>query len=360
MPEIWLNYGAADVVLDIRDQNLDQSMDPGGTALQDAELAERLSGVDLAGPVDLAVLHDTPTVRRVLSMLLSTCEQKSLPAPRILADARTAALLRPALPQGSEVGEFGDIRPDLVFLAEMELDGLFGYETVATRLLRRFGSENMLSAYAKRRGNTPAPGQASGSMDEARRFADGFEIRCIELVANPGGVVDLAAGHPSETAAVSKSLESVAVREPGEYGTVLISTGKDASNHTLARSLNSLWNCSPAIPRNGLAVLLAESRFGVGSDAVQQFIEGRMGEDRLKNPPAYVGGMEDLLFLTGMRGRFQTGLVSVLPEFYTKKLGMISLNAAKPALEYILKTRGERQKVTIIPDGARTLLRQKS
>jgi hypothetical protein len=67
--------------------------------------------------------------------------------------------------------------------------------------------------------------------------------------------------------------------------------------------------------------------------------------------------MEDLLFLSEVQKNFQIGLVSILPEFYAKKLNMISLQGIKYALDYVLKTQGAKQKVTVVTDGARLLLR---
>jgi nickel-dependent lactate racemase len=138
---------------------------------------------------------------------------------------------------------------------------------------------------------------------------------------------------------------------------MMISTGKDASNDTLSKSLASLWNCNAAIKDNGLAVLLAECKNGIGSEAIQQFMEGRMSLDRLNKPAKYVDGMEDLLFLTEIQKRFQIGLVSILPEFYTKKLGITSFAGIKRAMDYILKTQSVKQKVAVVSDGARILLR---
>ena len=42
--------------------------------------------------------------------------------------------------------------------------------------------------------------------------------------------------------------------------------------------------------------------------------------------------MEDLLFLSEIQKNFQIGLISILPEFYAKKLDMISLSGIKPSL----------------------------
>jgi len=50
-------------------------------------------------------------------------------------------------------------------------------------------------------------------------------------------------------------------------------------------------------------------------------------------------------------------LISILPEFYAKKLDMISLPGIKYSMDYILKTQGARQKVAVVTDGARLFLR---
>ena len=56
--------------------------------------------------------------------------------------------------------------------------------------------------------------------------------------------------------------------------------------------------------------------------------------EKLSNPTKYIQGMEDLLFLTEVQKNFQIGLVSILPEFYTKKLNMINLSGIKDSMDY--------------------------
>ena len=156
---------------------------------------------------------------------------------------------------------------------------------------------------------------------------------------------------------ISKSFVSSAKKEVEKHRTMMISTGKDASNDTLSRSLNSLWNCNTAIKDDGLAILIAECQNGTGSEAIQHFIEGRMSLDRLKKPAKYVNGMEDLLFLSEIQKRIQIGIVTVLPGYYTKKLNIASFDGIKPAMDHILKIQGIKQKVAVISDGARVLLK---
>lgn len=360
MPEIWLNYGITDVVLDIRAENLEQKIDSDGKTLEDSEINEKLSSIDLTKPVELVVLHNSKSIQKIISSLFTICEQKSLPFPKILAEKKIMNLIKSGLPEGSSVNEFDNIdssNSNLVFIGEMEFDGLFGYETVSTRLIKKFGQESMLSAYAKRKSNLPSPGQLTESFDESKKFVDNFEINAIEIVANSRGIVDFTFGHPSETTSTTKTLESFAIKDIGHHKSMILSTGKDSSNDNLGKSLSSLWNCASAIQHGGLSILVAECKSGLGSDALQQYVEGRLSLEQLRNPTKYISGMEDLLFLSEIQKNFQIGLVSILPEYYVKKLNMISLSGIKPSLDYILKTQGARQKVAVVIDGSRILLR---
>jgi len=360
MPEIWLNYGITDVVLDIRAENLDQKIDSEGTTLDDSAINEKLSSIDLSKPMDLVVLHNSRSIQKIISSLFTICEQKSLPFPNVLAEKKIMNQVKAGMPEGSSINEFENnelSNSNLVFIGEMEFDGLFGYETISTRLVKKFGHDYMLSAYAKRKGNLPAPGQPTDSFEEAKKFSNNFEIQGIEIVANSKGIVDFSIDHPSKTLFLTKTLESFGIQDIEKQKSMIISTGKDSSNYTLSKSLSSLWNCSNVIQSGGLAILVAECKGGLGSDAIQQFIEGRFSIGTLQNPTKYIEGMEDLLFLTEIQKNFQIGLISILPEFYTKKLNLISFYGIKDSMDYILKTQGARQKVAIVSDGARTLIR---
>ena len=360
MPEIWLNYGITDVVLDIKAENLEQKIDSEGKILDDSAINEKLNTLDLSKPMELVVLHNSKSILKIISSLLTICEQKSKPFPKILTDKKILNLIKSGLPEGSSINEFDDediSNSNLVFMGEMEFNGLFGYETISTRLIKKFGPESMLSAYAKRQGNLPAPGQYPESLTEAKKFTDNFEIQGIEIIANSEGIMDFTMGHPSQTISSTKLLESNSIKDVGQHKTMVISTGKDASNDNLANSFSSLWNCSNAIKKDGLAILIAECKGGLGSDALQQYLEGRLTLEQLRNPSKYISGMENLLFLSEIQKNFQIGLVSILPEFYAKKLNMISMQGIKYSMDYILKTQGARQKVAVVTDGARLLLR---
>lgn len=360
MPEIWLNYGPTDVVLDIQAENLGQQLTSEGKILEDAEVNSRLDSLDLTKPLEIIVLNNSKAVQKTLLAIFTKCEQKSLRIPRIFAEKKILDSLKSNLPEGSSILEFE--KPDLsnsnlVFIGEMEFDGLFGFESISTRLLRKFGTEEMLLAYEKRKGELPVPGQDVENVSVAKQFVDKFEISAIEIASNSSGIVDLAIGHPSSTTSVSKPFLESASKEIGKHRTLIISTGKESSNDSLDKSLSALWNCSEAVRNEGLAILLAECTNGIGSSAIQYYIEGQMSLDRLKKPAKYISGMETLLFLTELQKKFQVGLVSILPEFYLKKLNILSFSGVAQAMNHILKVQGARQKVVVVSDGARLLLK---
>ena len=363
MPEIWLNYGSNDVVLDIKAENLEEKIAAEGKTLSDSEIKSKLESLDISKPTEFVVLNTSESVRKTLSILFERYEQKSIPKPQILADKKIMNDIKDYLPEQGSISEFSNVEDSnskLVFIGEMEFDGLFGYETISTRLLKKFGAELMLSAYEKRKSDLPSPGQEVENFQIARKFSEKFDILAIEIVANSNGMYDLAVGHPSSTASVSKSFGTNATKDIGKHKTMIISTGKESSNNTLSKSLSSLWNCSDAIKNDGFAILIAECKLGVGSDGIQSLIDGRMNMDRLKKPSQYIDGMENLLYITEIQKKFQLGLLSILPIHYTKKLNMKSFNGIKQVMDYVLKNQGQKQKVEVISDGARTLLRQNS
>ena len=140
----------------------------------------------------------------------------------------------------------------------------------------------MLSAYEKRKGDLPSPGQNVVSFQIAKKFSQKFEVLAVEIIANSNGICDLSIGHPSSTSSLSKTFSSYAIKDVGKHRTMIISTGKESSNDTLGKTLSSMWNCSESIKNDGIAILVGECRLGIGSDALQHFIDCRLNIDLLK------------------------------------------------------------------------------
>jgi len=138
------------IELDIKAENLEEKIDVGGKTLSDSEIESKLGSLDISKPTEFVILNTSESVRKTLSILFEIYEQKSIPKPPILADRKIMNIVKNYLPEHNSISEFSNVEDSnskLVFIGEMEFDGLFGYETISTRLLKKFGTELMLSAY---------------------------------------------------------------------------------------------------------------------------------------------------------------------------------------------------------------------
>lgn len=357
MPEVWLNYGGVEVVADIRAENLGPTLEGTGEPLPDAELVEALSQVGLDDSPTLVILQDTPGVRQAVSAIHGICEKRSLPFPETVADAPIRESVKAGLPEGGAVSPLQPSRGvdrGMVFVAEVEPDGLFGYQTVCTRLLRRFGDGRMLDAYENRNGEMPSPGVDAKPYGIAKKFADQFEVASVEIVAGRKGITRIWTGHPSsaDPAELTKTHHSPGAR-PAQ--SVLASTGKPSSNATLAGALPSLWNLRGTLKDGGQTVLLAECGEGLGSRALVGLAEGTTSWDDILKPQEYVERMEDALFLRSVAQETEPVLVSALPDFYAETLGIRTIRSTTEALTGMLRD-GPRRKIALVPDAARTIL----
>ena len=86
MPEIWLNYGSTDVVLDIKAENLEEKIDIDGKTIIDSEIKSKLESLDISKPTEFVILNSSESVRKTLSIILEKYNEKSIPKPSILAD----------------------------------------------------------------------------------------------------------------------------------------------------------------------------------------------------------------------------------------------------------------------------------
>ena len=360
MPEIWLNYGNNDVVLDILAENLDEKPALDSKTMDESEINEKLESIDLSKSVEIALLNYTNSVQTILTKVFEKCENKSISKPKLLVDKRILPLVKSKNPEDASIIEFEQdeiTNSNLVFISEMEFDGLFGFETNSTRLTKRFGKSEMLEAFKKRNNDTPNPGQNLATIQVANNFVDSFDISSIEIISNSNGMIDFSVGHPKSTTSLSNLFAKSCSQSLEPHKTFILSTGKDASNQTLSKSVSSIWNCNPVVKNQGLVILLAQCLNGLGSESFQQFVDGRLSVEKIKNASKYIDGMENLLYLNEIQKKMQVGLVSILPETYTKKFNMIPFDGVKKGMDYILKNQGIRQKVQIIEDGARILLR---
>ena len=354
MPEIWLNYGSVDAVVDVRAENLDYIIKDSVALLDDRVIREHLSQIDLSAT--LVILQNTPAIRRVVSILHDMCESRSVPFPHMMADGATLSGMRANLPQGSIVDEYRHgVEPDrgLVFVSEMGPDGLFGYDTVCSCLMRRFGQDAMLDVYRRRDSDTPLAGRRTRPYQDACKFVDGFEVSSLEVACSGSSPVGMWVGHPSKCDP-EKVVRTYQCNKPPV--SLLASTGRTASNDTLAGCLQSVWNVYGVVPKGGRVALLAECGRGLGSQALDGVVEGTIKDHDIHSPSTYVEGLENVLFLSRVLPKMNLTLVSALPDFYASHLNIHVIRRAQDALDDMI--RGSRRKVAVLPDASTTILRK--
>ena len=94
MPEIWLSYGPTDVVLDVKAENLEKQIIPGGVNLTDSEIASKLESFDMSKPTEFVITENSKTIQKVISVLLDICTKKSYPKPKFLVDKSNLNFLK--------------------------------------------------------------------------------------------------------------------------------------------------------------------------------------------------------------------------------------------------------------------------
>lgn len=354
MPDVWLQYGPEEVMVDIRAENLGQKIDASAETMTEQDITSALNNIQWDADLMLVLLQDTEVIRQIVSVVYTICETKTLQFPRILATPTVHSTIKTGLPEGSVVENFnlGDGGPDenMVFIYEGGSDGLFGYDTTCTRLLRTFGGSQMLTAYKNREGDAPLPFRTTKPYRMAQQFTEQFDVSSIDVVSGQSGILNIHVGHPSlyTPEHITNKAEKSHVAQA-----VVGSTGYMYGDNDLATALQSLWVLRERVRTGGQVVLVAECAKGLGSEALTQYVEERIGMQDIRHPTDYVSGMESLLFLDTISGDAEFVLVSTLPDRYMQSIGLQVRRSAQKAVDDII-ARHPRRKIDIMPHVART------
>jgi hypothetical protein len=372
MPEIWLKYGTTEVVLDIRFENLANQISSAFQVLSEEEIKTALtSSVPLTDKMLFLALSDSKAASKTIKLLVDEAHKKGFSVTIDVPDKMADTLL--ATFAGNETIpinriDYQSLKPRLaefqstVIVSSVAYDPLFGFAGTPTTLLRNLLAEQMAKAFKARKDNRPAPGIVGGPLEVATSAVEGIPAQCIELVADEDNVAGIHTGSIKEAfdKAIAQ-LQSISTIETESVKCAIISTGNEVKAHsTLTTALDSLWNSIHILKEGGTAILLAESREGMGSGALQMFIEGRLTPDQLHQAP-YIDGLEHLLFMKELMQKYHLGLVSTLPHYYVRtKLGFTVYASMKDILQKLPENYGKNFKVLILSDANITLLKPKA
>ncbi len=250
-----------------------------------------------------------------------------------------------------------------IIVSSVAYDPLFGFAGAPTTLLRNLLADRMAEAFKARKDNRPAPGVEGDPLKVATSAVESIPAAAsVELVANGDNVEGIHIGSINEAfeKAIAQ-LQSISAVEAEPAKCAIISASDEAITHsTFASALNSLWNSIHIVKEGGTAILLAETREGIGGGALQMFIEGRLKQEQLQLSP-YIDGLEHLLFIEELRLKYEMGLVSTLPHYYAKtKLGFTTYSGTKDVLQKLQEKHGKNFKTLVLSNADITLLKPKA
>ncbi|MCY3854590.1 MAG: hypothetical protein OXF77_04950 [Thaumarchaeota archaeon] len=358
MPELWLDYGQAEIVIDIRSENLHRQIcKPMPITMNNKQqIFEKLNSINIEHFTKIVVFEDTGTILQIIYLIFDIFNKKLKLLPQILVPDEIFQSIKNKIPR-AKIEKFCEIPNEkFILINDAHFDGLFGFSTAATELLKRSKKQDLLlSAYRKRHGDLPAPGKQTIPLKLAREFVANLDVVSIEIITDSNNVHDIIITHPSSISSLSKSLMSSCINI-GKQNAMIINYGNN-EKPTFQNTLEALWNCSSTIANNGIAILISECSCGIGSNAIRRLIERRFNVDSLKDPIEYINGMENLLFLSELNKKIKIGLVSILPLYYINQLNLFSFHNGNSSLDYILSNKGIKQKITVVFNARRILLK---
>ena len=364
MPELWLNYGSAEVVLDIRVENLNAHDNSKFNKLEDSDLDLVLGSVPLEES-RLFALDGSRSVAKVISIFSKLTKERGTPNIiveclqkdySILSKRINDVSLHISKQTPSNIIEKGH-DPKTIFLSSSRYDPIFGFEGVPTTIIRMF-KDKMTEAYNAKTSNVPCPGIRTSPLEIASELCKNMTANSIHIISSNDSIESIFFGQITESFEKSISrLQSLACDDYPAIRSMIISADKNSDSHlSLSDSLKYLWNCVHILKNKGFGVLISENKNGLGADALKRFAEGRLRMEDSYTTPEYIEGIENLLFINELKEKYQLGILSSLPHYYlNSKFGLHAYSRTADIMSRILEIHGKSHKVFVISDPNRAL-----
>lgn len=374
MPEIWVPYGAVEVAIDIRAENLLEVVEKAKSALTDEEIEQRITQLNLSGKIAILLADDEEPCLRAAKILGSLLVGKNIQQADVqfIASRKSVNLVRKRLEElpfrvSTASGErkileevYGDADTKIL-LSQVGFDGLFGFSGGLVSLARALESRAVGESFLAHPPHQPAPGtdtDASKMLWEVAGQITG--IQSVEIVPSYDDIAEVMVG---DIQSVQKSSEekflatsAKAVKE--KTRAAILSPGNKRADATLSSSVRSLWNLLGGLKERSTIAILSECNEGLGSEAFRLYGIGKLDTTSLSRSSKYVEGLEDLIFLREVSKMHQIVLVSTLPNYYVEtRFNLKSGKKSSDALNYFLSSQGQRTRVLVVPQASETLLK---
>lgn len=359
MPELWLNYGSTDIIVDLKVENLSLVENSNFDILNGEILDQEIESIQLEDNSTIVPLDASNSTVQLVSRLIALAEARGIKVS-IESILTTRKQLANKL-QSQSIGtiekndeHFQNLIGDknTLFISKTNIDPLFGYSGTPVILLREFEQDKMNEAFQSRTDNLPHPAKIGPPIEIANKISEGMNAKSIEIVSNNSGINNVYYGDILESFQNAiKKLESLAIETEQELKSLIVGTNTDTnSSSTLSGSLNLLWNSVNVLKRNAIVVMVSENNKGFGTKAVEKFAYGEIKLEDYKNS-TYIEGLEHIMFINELKEKHNVAILSSLPKYYLKEIfGLDVFSNIQEAAERILQMNGKSHKISIIQD----------
>jgi hypothetical protein len=359
MPELWLNYGSTDIIVDLKVENLFLVENSNFDTLNDECLDQKIESIQIEDTSTIVPIDASNSTVQLVSRLIALAQSRGIKIS-IEAIAKTRKQLANKL-QDQSIGtienndeNFQNLLKEkgTLFVSKTSIDPFFGYSGTPVILLREFQQDKMNEAFRSRTDNLPHPATIGPPVEVANKICEGMNAKSIEIVSNNSGIHNFFYGEILESFQnATKHLESLSIENNQELKSLIVGTNTDInSSSTLSGSLNLLWNSVGILKRNAIVVVVSENNKGFGSKAIEKFAYGEIKLEDFKNSN-YLEGLEHIMFIHELREKYDVAILSSLPKYYLKEIfGLKVFSNIQEAAEKILEMNGKSHRISIIQD----------
>jgi hypothetical protein len=358
MPELWLNYGSTDIIVDLKVENLSLVENPKFEILNSEILEQEIESIQIEDTTRLVPLDASNSTVQLVSRLIALAEARgikisigSIPKVRKQLSNKLQNQNLSTIENNSEYLHLINDK-NTIFISKTNIDPFFGYSGTPVTILREFDQDKMNEAFQLRKDNLPHPALIGPPIEVATKLCEGMNAKSIEIVSSNSGINKIFYDEilQSFNSAIKK-LEGLMIEDNQEVKSLIVGTNIDTnSSSTLSSSLSLLWNSVNIIKRNANVLIVSENNNGFGAKAIEKFAYGEIKPEDYKNSN-YLEGLEHVMFINELREKFDMAILSSLPKYYLKEIfGLKVFSNIQEAAEKILQINGKSHKISIIQD----------
>ena len=359
MPELWLNYGSTDIIVDLKVENLSLVENPKFDILNNEILDQEIESIQIEDSTRLVPLDASNSTAKLVSSIIARAEGKGINLSIGLIPKIKKQLSHKLQDQNVNTFEInGEHLQNLIndkntiFVSKTGIDPFFGYAGTPVSLLREFEQDKMNEAFQSRTDDLPHPTLIGPPTEVATKLCEGMNAKSIEIISSNSGITNIFYDEILESfQSAIKKLESLALVDNQQVKSLIVGTNTDTnSSSTLSSSLSLLWNSVNILKRNAIVVIVSENNKGFGAKAIEKFAYGQIKLEDYKNSP-YLEGIEHVMFMNELREKFDMAILSSLPKYYLKEtFGLKVFSNIQEAAEKILQMNGKSHRISIIQD----------